>query len=76
MPKCKQTRPDCDGKPGKLQSKSSSQSTINQVAGEACPTCKVGTLVLRTLKKGKSAGKMFYGCISFPKCQYFSWTKE
>jgi DNA topoisomerase-1 len=74
-PKCKQTRPDCDGKPGDRQPKSISQSKVNQVAGEACPTCNSGTLVLRTLKNGKNAGEMLYGCTNYPTCQHFSWAK-
>lgn len=34
-----------------------------------CPKCG-GTLVLRTVKQGKNAGKQFYGCSNFPKCYY------
>ncbi|ODB95079.1 DNA topoisomerase I [Candidatus Thiodiazotropha endoloripes] len=75
-PKCKHTLPDCDGKPDERQPKSSSQSKVIQVAGEACQTCKAGTVVLRTIKNGKNAGEMFYGCTSFPKCQHFTWAKE
>lgn len=74
-PKCKQTRPDCDGKPGDRQPKSISHSNVNQVAGEACPTCNSGTLVLRTIKNGKNVRKTFYGCTKYPKCQHFSWAK-
>jgi len=38
----------------------------------ACPTCKKGTLVLRTAKKGKNKGKEFLACSNFPKCKYIS----
>ena len=34
-----------------------------------CPKCG-SPLVLRQTKKGKNAGKEFYGCSSFPKCRY------
>lgn len=34
-----------------------------------CPRCG-SELILRTAKKGDNAGKVFYGCSSFPKCRY------
>ena len=34
-----------------------------------CPKCG-GKLVLRTAKKGMNAGNQFYGCSSYPKCNY------
>lgn len=34
-----------------------------------CPKCG-GELVLRIAKKGKNAGKKFYGCSNYPKCKY------
>ncbi len=34
-----------------------------------CSKCGA-KLVLRTAKKGKNAGKQFYGCSRFPKCRY------
>ena len=34
-----------------------------------CPRCG-SELVLRTAKKGNSAGNQFYGCSNFPKCRY------
>lgn len=40
-------------------------SIINMV----CPKCG-GMLVLRETKRGKNAGKSFYGCSNFPKCRY------
>lgn len=33
-----------------------------------CPTCG-GTMVLRTARKGKSAGSAFWGCATFPACR-------
>lgn len=34
-----------------------------------CPRCGA-ELVLRTAKRGQSAGKQFYGCSAFPKCRF------
>ncbi|MBQ5331593.1 MAG: topoisomerase DNA-binding C4 zinc finger domain-containing protein [Oscillospiraceae bacterium] len=34
-----------------------------------CPRCG-SELVLRKARKGKDAGKNFYGCSRFPKCRY------
>ena len=34
-----------------------------------CPKCG-GKLVLRTSKKGTSAGTQFFGCSNFPECKY------
>ena len=34
-----------------------------------CPVCG-NQLVLRTAKRGINAGKSFWGCKSFPKCNY------
>lgn len=34
-----------------------------------CPRCG-SSLVLRTAKEGRNAGKQFYGCISYPYCRY------
>jgi DNA topoisomerase-1 len=74
-PECKLTQPDDDGKPGERRPKVSSPSKAMQTAGEACPTCNSGTVVLRTVKNGQNAGKKFYGCTNFPECRHFSWAK-
>jgi DNA topoisomerase-1 len=74
-PECKHTQPDDNGKPGERLSKASSPSQAVQAAGEACPTCNGGTLMLRTVKNGQNAGKEFYGCTNFPECRHFSWAK-
>ena len=34
-----------------------------------CPHCG-GELVLRVARKGKNAGKKFYGCSNYPKCSF------
>jgi len=38
--------------------------------GVSCPLCG-GEIVLRRSKKGRK----FYGCSSFPECEYISWNK-
>ncbi|MEG1947342.1 MAG: NERD domain-containing protein [Lachnospiraceae bacterium] len=35
----------------------------------SCPKCN-GELIVRTAKKGKYAGKQFYGCSNYPNCKY------
>ena len=34
-----------------------------------CPKCG-NKLVIRTVKKGKNTGDLFWGCASFPRCRY------
>jgi DNA topoisomerase-1 len=36
-----------------------------------CPLCKVGQLIERRSRKGRS----FTGCSRYPECQYVSWDK-
>ena len=71
-PECRYTAPDNQGKPGSRRP--STESGEKHTAGSTCPKCSKGTLVLRTLKKGKNEGKPFLGCSGFPKCDFFSWT--
>lgn len=40
-----------------------------------CPRCG-SELVLRTARRGASAGKQFYGCSSFPKCRFIMNIKD
>ena len=35
----------------------------------SCPRCG-GNLVVRTARKGKNAGRRFWGCETFPKCRF------
>lgn len=79
-PECKTTRPDSRGKPGKAKARTASRSTSRTKGnkapaktGSSCPQCKSGSLVQRTVKNGKNAGKPFVGCTGYPKCDYFSW---
>lgn len=37
--------------------------------GLVCPRCG-SELVIKTAKKGKNVGNMFYGCSNFPKCRF------
>jgi hypothetical protein len=44
------------------------ENIINNRDNPICPKC--GTkMILRTAKKGKSAGSQFWGCCNFPKCK-------
>ena len=80
-PDCKATRPDNRGKPGdakprttsKGHSKSTPRTQLPEEARSPCPLCKSGSLVQRTVKKGKNAGQPFIGCTSYPTCKHFSW---
>lgn len=78
-PECKQTLPDDDGKPGLPPPAESGkaghapairQSSPSGKAGETCPTCGKGVLVLRSISADK---KPFLGCSKFPECRHFSW---
>lgn len=50
------------------RSKNAAKSAMETNA-MVCPRCG-SALVLRTAKKGKNAGKQFYGCAAYPKCEY------
>jgi len=43
---------------------------VNKV-GVKCPKCHEGDIILRKSKKGKA----FYGCSSYPECDFISWNK-
>jgi len=83
-PHCKTTYPDNRGKPGNTKPRSASRRTasitnageLSAKAGSLCPQCKSGTLVQRSVKTGKNAGKPFTGCTDYPKCNYFSWQSQ
>jgi len=40
-----------------------------KTTGIKCPNCKVGEIVERISKKGRSKGQKFYACNQFPKCK-------
>ena len=55
---------------GKKQEGSQRLPDIGSQGGAGtCPQCG-NDLVLRTAKKGPSAGNKFYGCSSYPKCRF------
>ncbi|MES9927664.1 MAG: DNA topoisomerase 3 [Candidatus Thiodiazotropha sp. 6PDIVS] len=73
-PDCKTTLPDNKGKPTQRKpSKKALPQASKAKAGDTCPECKKGKLVLRSIKNGKNEGKAFTGCTRYPKCRYFSW---
>ncbi|MCP4042561.1 MAG: DNA topoisomerase III [Gammaproteobacteria bacterium] len=88
-PECKTTLPDVRGKPGKRKVRPSGSSPRKSAprpgrtkapadgyqAGASCPKCRNGKLVQRTIKQGRSAGKVFLGCTNYPRCDHFSWIK-
>ena len=43
---------------------------VNKV-GIKCPRCKDGDILLKKSKRGRS----FYGCSSYPECDFVSWDK-
>lgn len=78
-PECKGTLPDDGGRPGlpapmNIKADRAPQSTREPsapgAAGEKCPTCGGGTLVLR---KHKESSRPFLGCSKFPTCKHFNW---
>jgi DNA topoisomerase-3 len=84
-PECRHTQPDDNGKPGVrtddvagkaergAASAARSSATRTAKAGDACPDCKTGLLINKTMK---DSGKPFVGCNSFPACRFFAWPKK
>lgn len=80
-PECKQTLPDDEGKPGLPPPVSATRTSQTRApdkvqyaageAGEKCPTCGAGVLVLRSTKEKKP----FLGCSKFPECRHFNWVR-
>ena len=85
-PGCNHTAPDDGGKPGTrvqdvagratkedhqkaVVTPAQAPATLAKV-GDACPTCKSGTLVQRFAKEKE---RHFLGCNKFPGCRYFQW---
>ncbi|MBI4991812.1 MAG: type I DNA topoisomerase [Candidatus Harrisonbacteria bacterium] len=42
--------------------------------GMHCPKCSEGEIVERKVSRGRVRGKIFWGCLRYPKCDYASWT--
>lgn len=59
----------------KTYSQSNSKPTSKSSAKKekSCPTCKTGHLVKKT---AKASGKEFFGCSTWPKCNYVEWPKS
>ncbi|MBI3774154.1 MAG: topoisomerase DNA-binding C4 zinc finger domain-containing protein, partial [Gammaproteobacteria bacterium] len=68
-PDCKKTLPA----EGKKRRAATVRVPVDKKAGTKCPTCSKGSLVQRTVKSGKNAGKPFVGCSCYPNCDHFSW---
>lgn len=41
--------------------------------GVKCPKCEDGELIKRKISKGRSRGRVFYGCSRYPDCDYVTW---
>lgn len=50
-----------------IKSKKLDKNILSDELNRTCPKCGSGT-VLRTARKGRFAGKKFWGCERFPKC--------
>ena len=68
-------REECKSEPDKIELDKADNEMKHEPVDNKDMTCqKCGAkMVLRTAKKGKNAGKQFYGCSAFPKCR---WTRE
>jgi len=76
-PQCKKTLPDENGKPGVKIKQTTYTQEHTAVAGDVCPECAKGSVVKRTISKGKqNEGKLFLGCTHFPECRYFAWAGQ
>lgn len=42
--------------------------------GMVCPKCGQGQVIERRVSRGRARGKIFWGCIRYPDCDYASWT--
>ena len=52
-----------------VETKKSNPAPEQEEPKHPCPKCG-SPLVLREAKKGKNAGKKFYGCSTYPKCRH------
>lgn len=74
LQKNKEERPDYISKYEELIKEMETDQKIAEDVPEQpqkliCPRCGA-ELILRTAKRGQSAGKQFYGCSAFPKCRF------
>lgn len=57
-----------EAKTGAIGTQNETPTLRSVSADPMCPKCG-GEMVLRTARKGKNAGKQFWGCAQFPKCR-------
>lgn len=57
----------CTGFPECKHTESLASDTLDVL----CPKCKIGHIVVKKSKRGK----IFYGCNTYPKCDFASWDK-
>lgn len=58
FPECRNTKP-----------LAGQEKQAPQTIGMQCPKCPEGEIVIRRTRRGK----IFYGCLRYPKCDYASW---
>ncbi len=47
------------------------ESLESETLDITCPKCKIGKIIVKKTKKGK----IFYGCNTYPKCDFAAWDK-
>jgi hypothetical protein len=65
------SKPETDGSPNEAppqETQLTQPLATNQSTPPVCPKCGI-PMVLRTAERGSNAGKKFYGCANYPKCQ-------
>ncbi|WP_307726277.1 topoisomerase DNA-binding C4 zinc finger domain-containing protein [Pseudomonas cichorii] len=67
IPKRTQIQPS-RANPTPIPPRSSVSTTTRSSATNACPSCGA-SMVRRTARKGKYAGRQFWGCSKFPVCK-------
>ncbi|QVN04501.1 topoisomerase DNA-binding C4 zinc finger domain-containing protein [Pseudomonas rhodesiae] len=67
VPKRTQIQPS-RAQPAPVTSRSSVSTTTRSSATNACPSCGA-SMVRRTARNGKHAGRQFWGCSKFPACK-------
>lgn len=68
LPPSEPWQPKAGSKPGS-KSSSASKTLVKVKGAKACPKCKKGQMVERTVKAGPKAGKKFLGCTNYPDCK-------
>lgn len=63
-----------DGDPPQGKAATAKSVGNKAAAGDPCPECRKGTMVLRAMRGGNNDGRAFVGCTRYPACRYFAWT--